>query len=42
MLKNTAAMRLSLKGVRKGEATLVAIMLVPSGITFISGSAMKT
>ena len=42
MATNTAVTSASLKGVRKGEATWVAIMLVPAGITAISGLAMNT
>ena len=38
---NTAVTRASLNGVRKGDATWVAIMLVPAGSTFINGLATK-
>ena len=41
MARKTAATSDSLNGVRKGEATRVAIMDAPSGSTFIRGSAMK-
>ena len=36
-----AKTRLSLKGVRKGDATPVAIMVEPSGISFLSGADTK-
>jgi len=41
MAINIAATRVSLKGVRKGDATSVAIMLAPGGSNSLKGSDTK-
>ena len=41
MAAKTLRYRVSLNGARKGEATPVAIMLVPAGMASISGLATR-